>query len=151
MALHPQIKDRLKEARLGAGFTQQELARRVGVQRASVSQWESGTTVPRTENLARVAKETRKPLAHFMIGVAAKALRAEPNLTVSDALVNQLASLPAPLRLIAERRIAQLSLYAEALPAWLLDTVRVPAEPATFDEWIANVERDAWGLCVCSE
>ncbi len=47
--------ENMKAARRQAGLTQQELARRVGVSRVAVSQWESGATSPATTNVTRMA------------------------------------------------------------------------------------------------
>jgi transcriptional regulator with XRE-family HTH domain len=49
------LGDRIKEARLARGRTQQELATYCSVSRAAVSQWESGTTVPGMENVGKAA------------------------------------------------------------------------------------------------
>jgi transcriptional regulator with XRE-family HTH domain len=50
---------RIRRARQAAGWSQAELARRVGVNRSAVTQWEhSAGTVPSTDNLARIAAET---------------------------------------------------------------------------------------------
>lgn len=47
--------ENIKAARRQAGLTQQQLARRVGVSRVAVSQWESGATWPATSKLTRMA------------------------------------------------------------------------------------------------
>lgn len=49
------IAQRIKQARLQAGLTQAELARRMGISRTSASIWESGGNVSQ-ENLPRLAK-----------------------------------------------------------------------------------------------
>jgi transcriptional regulator with XRE-family HTH domain len=50
---------RVRRARTAAGFSQAELARRVGVERSAVTQWEraQGTT-PSVAHLAKIAIET---------------------------------------------------------------------------------------------
>ncbi|HVV98481.1 MAG TPA: helix-turn-helix domain-containing protein [Rhodanobacteraceae bacterium] len=53
------LDDRIRQARLRAGLTKAELARRVGVCPSAVVQWEHPThTVPNTTNLARIAEIT---------------------------------------------------------------------------------------------
>lgn len=53
------ISTRIRRARTLAAITQAELARRVGVQRSAVAQWESaGGTSPSVTHLARIATET---------------------------------------------------------------------------------------------
>lgn len=50
---------RIRRARHAAAWSQAELARRVGVNRSAVTQWESSAgTVPSTDNLVRIASET---------------------------------------------------------------------------------------------
>lgn len=50
---------RVRRARTVAGLSQGELARRVGVQRSAVTQWERhGGTLPNVDHLMRIAHET---------------------------------------------------------------------------------------------
>ena len=42
-------------ARLKAGLSQTTVARELGISTASVSQWENGKTLPRTEKLKEIA------------------------------------------------------------------------------------------------
>lgn len=50
---------RIRRARVATGFTQSELARRLGVQRSAVTQWErTGGTSPSLSHLVRIACET---------------------------------------------------------------------------------------------
>ena len=46
---------RLKEARLQAGLTTVQLAQKIGLTQAAVSQWESGKKVPGIETISRLA------------------------------------------------------------------------------------------------
>ena len=51
---------RIRRARVQAGLTQSELARRLGVQRSAVTQWERDNgTVPSVVHLAQLASETQ--------------------------------------------------------------------------------------------
>lgn len=43
------MKDKLKRARLDAGLTQMELARKIGASRQAVSSWECGDRIPSTK------------------------------------------------------------------------------------------------------
>lgn len=53
------ISTRVRRSRALAGMTQAELARRLGVQRSAVTQWESqGGTTPSVAHLAKIADET---------------------------------------------------------------------------------------------
>jgi len=47
---------RIKDARLAAGMTQEELAAAVGVKQPSVAQWENGSTYPRVPMLRALAE-----------------------------------------------------------------------------------------------
>jgi transcriptional regulator with XRE-family HTH domain len=49
------MKERLKECRVKAGYTQKYIALTVGVAMPTVSQWESGIKSPSVENLIRLA------------------------------------------------------------------------------------------------
>lgn len=50
---------RIRRARAQSLFSQAELARRVGVKRSAVTQWESSEgTTPSVEHLAQIARET---------------------------------------------------------------------------------------------
>ncbi len=50
---------RIRQARIRAGLTQSELARRVSVQRSAVTQWEKDDgTHPSVDHLAKIACET---------------------------------------------------------------------------------------------
>ena len=50
------LGERLKELRLGTGFSQEQVAERVGVSRQAVTKWETGQTIPAAENLAALAE-----------------------------------------------------------------------------------------------
>src|SRR5688572_5149852 len=53
------ISTRIRRARSVAQLTQTELARRLGVQRSAVTQWErTGGTTPSVAHLAQIATET---------------------------------------------------------------------------------------------
>lgn len=50
---------RIRKARVTAGFSQTELARRAGVKRSAVTQWEHPTgTLPNAEHMIQIALET---------------------------------------------------------------------------------------------
>lgn len=46
----------IREARLRAGLTQSELARRMGTTQSAVARWESGTTSPRFDTVVRAVR-----------------------------------------------------------------------------------------------
>lgn len=47
---------RLAEVRKAAGLSQVEAARRLGVTQGALSQWESGTSLPRADKLPEIAR-----------------------------------------------------------------------------------------------
>lgn len=57
----PTMAVRIRRARLGASLTQAQLARRTGVNRSAVAQWEraEGATTPSVANLASIAVITQ--------------------------------------------------------------------------------------------
>jgi len=63
------IGDRIKQARNELKMTQDELAKKCGVKRAAVSQWESGKSKsPTAENVMLLAKALGKPSDWFITG-----------------------------------------------------------------------------------
>lgn len=50
-----EFKDRLKEKRVAANLTQEDLASQIFVSRTLISKWESGKRYPSKDNLARLA------------------------------------------------------------------------------------------------
>lgn len=53
------IGDRIRDARSARGISQTELSRRVGVSRASASQWESDQSIPTGPNMVTIARELK--------------------------------------------------------------------------------------------
>ncbi|HFW3714901.1 TPA: XRE family transcriptional regulator [Salmonella enterica subsp. enterica serovar 6,7:y:-] len=50
------INERIREARRNLNVTQDVLAKRIGITKATISQWESGTTTPNGKNLINLAE-----------------------------------------------------------------------------------------------
>ena len=50
------LGEQLKELRARSGFSQEQVAERVGVSRQAVTKWETGQTIPAAENLAALAE-----------------------------------------------------------------------------------------------
>ncbi len=55
------LPDRIRYLRERLGLTQAELAERIGVRDATVSDWERGTAKPRTRSLRALAELTAQP------------------------------------------------------------------------------------------
>lgn len=47
---------RIKEFRMSANLTQLELADKLGVQRTTITMWETGEVMPRADKLPEIAK-----------------------------------------------------------------------------------------------
>src|ERR1700733_8253215 len=60
------IGENLTKAREVRGISQPELARRIGVSRQAVSQYENNTTPPGVQTLTRIAEELKLPLHYFL-------------------------------------------------------------------------------------
>jgi transcriptional regulator with XRE-family HTH domain len=63
--LHELLGSRMQQARLDAGYTQEELAQKLGVTPITLSRWETGARYPSFEMLERFAEAVDKPLPFF--------------------------------------------------------------------------------------
>jgi len=61
--------DRLKESRQSYGFSQSEIANRLGIKPQSVNQWENGTTTPRGHRLDKLASILKTNAGWLMYGI----------------------------------------------------------------------------------
>lgn len=50
------MENEIKSLRIGAGMTQEELAKKVGVSHISVSRWERGEALPSPKNVKAMSK-----------------------------------------------------------------------------------------------
>ena len=62
------LKERIKNSRIAAKMTQEELARAVGKTRNAVAQWESGTAHPRPNTLEDIAGALKVSLEWLLLG-----------------------------------------------------------------------------------
>ena len=61
--------DRIKQARIAAGLTQEQLAKAIGVSRVTITQWETGSTkTMRFEHLFEAARVLNKSAEWLMTG-----------------------------------------------------------------------------------
>jgi len=63
-----QIGKRIRKARLEAGLTQAELAKKAGVGQGTLSLYESGKVRPTAEALGKIARALGKPVSYFYNG-----------------------------------------------------------------------------------
>jgi transcriptional regulator with XRE-family HTH domain len=63
-----EIGERIRTARNGRGWTQDQLANAVGVSRSAVAQWETGRAGQITGNLTRIATVLDTHVTHLMFG-----------------------------------------------------------------------------------
>jgi transcriptional regulator with XRE-family HTH domain len=61
---------RIREARLGAGMTQAQLARSIQTPERNIIRWENDQNQPRVEHVAAIAKATGRDLDFFLTGSA---------------------------------------------------------------------------------
>lgn len=61
-----ELKTKLVQLRKKKGLSQLELAAELNVSRQAISRWESGNTVPSTENFKHLAKLYDVPLAYLL-------------------------------------------------------------------------------------
>lgn len=62
------VAARIRESRRSLGLTQEELARRIGVSRSAIAQWETDRTGQVRANLARVAAVLGVSIGYLMTG-----------------------------------------------------------------------------------
>lgn len=62
------VAGRIRESRRGLGLTQEELARRIGVSRSAIAQWETDRTGQVRANLARVAAVLGVSIGYLLNG-----------------------------------------------------------------------------------
>lgn len=81
--------ERIRQARREQKITQEALGKRIGVSKATISQWESGTTEPNGKNLVNLAKELGVTVEWLLDGKVAINTQAskeiEPNASVVGA------------------------------------------------------------------
>ena len=61
------IGKKIKNLRIKSGLSQEELAKRIGVSRESISHYENGRVIPPIDVLELIAKELGVPIAYFFI------------------------------------------------------------------------------------
>ena len=65
------ICDRIKALREGCGWTQSELAKKLGITRSSVNAWEMGLSVPSTQYIVDLVS-LFKVSSDFLLGIDSK-------------------------------------------------------------------------------
>ena len=102
------LGSRIHSSRQALGLSEAQLARRIGVKRDTLVNWENGKTAPRANRLAEIAGILNVPLMWLLAGGESPAEAQEPNnnetlaleqkLDTADQLINQLSALIADLR-----------------------------------------------------
>ena len=88
------VADKIKFLREQIGFTQSDLAKRLGITRSSVNAWEMGISVPSTQYLVELANIFRVS-TDYLLGMKTSAAVSVEGLTKEDvemvyALINHL-------------------------------------------------------------
>lgn len=135
-----EIAARIREARIDHKLNQAQMAKALGVSRASVSQWEMGATKPSMTRLRAISQLVGKPIAWFLIADAAAAMAAANS--PADDVTNAIRSLPPILREILLDHIDDLKRFEKSVPAWIWKTLP-PAGPER-DEFILEMKREIW-------
>lgn len=60
------VKDKIKLLRKENDITQIELAEKIFVSRQTISRWENGSSIPSTDNIARIAQFFEKDMSYFL-------------------------------------------------------------------------------------
>ncbi|MFT4178753.1 MAG: helix-turn-helix transcriptional regulator [Thermomonas sp.] len=74
--------DRLREARVAAGMTQEQLGFELGVSKSAVSAWENGRETPSFRSLPELRRQLRRSLDELICGV--QPTEASPERTMRD-------------------------------------------------------------------
>lgn len=100
--------ERIASARIAKGFSEQQLAKRLGVKVSSVEQWESGEESPRANRLNQLAGVLNVSIMWLMAGDESLSTADAPDfsetkgvedkLEQADRLINELSFLVAELR-----------------------------------------------------
>jgi transcriptional regulator with XRE-family HTH domain len=139
-----ELSRRLRDARVDAGLTQAELAKRLGITRSAVSQYESGRNKPSIAHFNEIARITGKPLSWLVIEDDVTAMRVADG-ALSDAAVTALRSLPPIVLAVFERKILRAHAYVAKLPAYLASIPVPPPGPAR-ETLLDQVEADLVNL-----
>jgi transcriptional regulator with XRE-family HTH domain len=115
--------DRIKNLRLAKKWNQAELGRRVGVSRAAVTQWESGSTKLNQENLVALANVFRVTPEYIVTGKtdhqtpecmsSAQSIQSKQLQAIGEILEN-------PELADAILQIREYEGWQDILPAWLI-------------------------------
>ncbi len=73
-----ELQKKLALLRKERGLTQLELAEEMDVSRQAVSRWETGLSIPTTENLAHLSRLYQVPVEYLLNGEPERPLREEP-------------------------------------------------------------------------
>jgi transcriptional regulator with XRE-family HTH domain len=110
--------DRLREARIAAGFTQEQLGFALGVSKSSVSAWERGKETPNFRLLPQLRTSLKRSLDELICGVADEATRMQEQSVRDGGLiardVKERALLQRYRGLSSKRRLALLELIRTA-------------------------------------
>lgn len=134
------LSERIFDARQDARLTQSELAKRIGVSRAAVGQYEQGRSKPSIGSLRKIADVTGRPMAWFMIEDAQQAM-VSARQSPSDSSVEMLAALPPIVRLAFERKLKKAAIYAARLPEWVRNSP-TPQNEQDLDAAIRSINQD---------
>lgn len=108
----------LELARKGKGWSQEKLAEKVGVKKASISQYENGTTSPSIPTLLKLAGALERSVDGLLFGsgVATRLVAAQPFLA-GHALDDRIAALPEVLREYVIQQLQLAETVKDKVPA----------------------------------
>lgn len=108
--------ERIREARQEWGFSQQELADRVGRSRPAISQMETGKMEPDASTLHSLAIHLRKPLIYFFPPLYTDILDPKPQSVAAQEMLVLFQELDEKLQQVALKQLRALVEYYERGP-----------------------------------
>lgn len=109
MEINTLLGERISNARVAKGYSQNQFANRLGVQKSTLKNWENDRTSPRSNRLNQIAGILDIPLVWLLAGAETPKSIEAPNLEETASIERKLE--------LAEKLVGQLSLLLTEIRA----------------------------------